>query len=64
LRGLGAEGVENVGLEGEEFLVGDGLGLLIARDVDVDDTSGLDVGREEDRWEFYLQRRRFDRCPV
>lgn len=51
---LGAEGGVDVGLQGGELLVGDGLGVLVAADVDVDDAAGVDVGREEDGGELDL----------
>jgi hypothetical protein len=35
-------------LEGSELLVGDRLGVEVARNVDVDDAAGVDVGREQD----------------
>ncbi|RYD63751.1 MAG: SDR family NAD(P)-dependent oxidoreductase [Verrucomicrobiaceae bacterium] len=43
---FGAEAVVDVGLEGRELLVGDCLGVEVARNVDVDDAAGVDVGRE------------------
>ena len=42
-------------MQGGELLVGDELGMLVAGDVDVDDTAGVDVGREEDGWELDLK---------
>jgi hypothetical protein len=41
-------------LQGRELLVGNGLGVLITRDVDVDDAAGVNVRREEDGREFDL----------
>jgi hypothetical protein len=43
---FGAEAVVDVGLEGRELLVGDCLGVEVARNVDVDDAAGVDIGRE------------------
>lgn len=48
------EAVVDVGLEGSELLVGDRLGVEVARNVDVDDAAGVDVRREQDRWELDL----------
>lgn len=47
-RRVGAEGVVDVGLQGRELLIGNGFGVLVAGDVDVDDAAGVDVGRKED----------------
>jgi hypothetical protein len=41
-------------LEGGELLVGDCLGVEVARNVDVDDAAGVDVGREQDGWKLDL----------
>jgi hypothetical protein len=41
-------------LQGRELLVRNGLGVLVAGDVDVDDAAGVDVRREEDGREFDL----------
>lgn len=51
---LGAKRVEDLGLEGVEFLVGDELGMLVSGYIDVDDTAGVDVWREEDGRELDL----------
>ena len=52
-----AKGVVDVGLQGRELLVGNGLGVLVAGNVDVDNTTGVDVRREEDGREFDLSKR-------
>lgn len=53
---MGAKGVADVGLQGRELLIGDGFGVLVAGDVDVDDAAGVDVGREKDGRKFDLAR--------
>lgn len=53
-RRLCAKGVVDVGLQGRELLVGNGLGVLVTGDVDVDNAAGVDVRREEDGGEFDL----------
>lgn len=50
-----AEGRVDFVLERGELLVGEELGVLVARDVDVDDAAAVDVGREEDGGEFNLE---------
>ena len=52
--GLGAEGRVDFVLQRGEFLVGDGFGLVIAGDVDVDDAAAVDVRGQEDGGEFDL----------
>jgi hypothetical protein len=42
-------------LQGRELLVGNGLGVLVTSDVDVDNATGVDVRWEEDGGEFDLQ---------
>jgi hypothetical protein len=42
-------------LQGRELLVGNGLSVLVTGDVDVDNTAGMDVWREEDGREFDLE---------
>jgi hypothetical protein len=42
-------------LQGRELLIGNGLGVLVTGDVDVDNAAGVDVRREEDGGEFDLQ---------
>lgn len=49
-----AEAVVDVGLKGRELLVGDCLGVEVARNVDVDDAAGVDVGRQQDRRKLNL----------
>jgi hypothetical protein len=43
-------------LQGRELLIGNGLGVLVAGDVDVDDASGVDIGWKENRGEFDLNK--------
>jgi len=54
LWGLGTKYIDYLALQRGKLLVGDRFGLLVARDIDIDDTAGLDVGRQEDRRELDL----------
>jgi hypothetical protein len=50
-----AEGLEDLVLKRGEFLVGDQFGVLVSRNVDVDDAAGVNIGREEDGRELDLK---------
>ena len=50
-----AEGRVDFVLEGGELLVGEELGVLVARNVDVDDAAAVDVWGKEDGGEFDLE---------
>jgi hypothetical protein len=45
---LGAKGVVDVGLQSRELLVGNGLGMLVTSNVDIDDAARVNVWWKED----------------
>lgn len=54
LWGLRTKYIDYLALQRGKLLVGDRFGLLVARNIDIDDTAGLDVGRQEYRRELDL----------
>ena len=42
-------------MQGRELLVGNGLGVLVTGNVDVDNAAGVDVRREQDGGKFDLK---------